>query len=163
MFFEPDGVINMSLRISARCASGLMIIAGFIAAPLAPQDSLVPRSASAVSLNAEVASGINFQQGIGNACDQQNWPYYSNECLRGERVMSLPRQVDQQTSTAPMSFAPVIDVTPKRKPDASRAQERHQKARQRPDMVGFTVGETRTGPPLQANGHGLGKLQDGVR
>lgn len=43
-----------------------------------------------------------------NACETQNWPYYSKRCLHGEGATQAPRQIHlQPASTTPTASAPV--------------------------------------------------------
>ncbi|QDM19107.1 hypothetical protein FNL55_25985 [Tardiphaga sp. vice352] len=67
--------------------------------PLAQATADVPAVAPAPESPAATAS---------NACETQNWPYYSGGCLRGEATVEAPRQVHVQ----PASTTPTPPSTP---------------------------------------------------
>jgi hypothetical protein len=110
--------------IDRRVAS-LAIFAGFAAVAFVAQNSAIPGAAPArrdlppvvasLPLARETAdvppaaplTGTQVTSAT-NICETQNWPYYSQECLRGEGATEMPRQVHlPPASTTPTGAAPV--------------------------------------------------------
>ncbi len=86
------------LKTFDRRTAGLIIFAGFITLAFATQGSAVPNAPAGAS-DALIASGrAPMDQDAArvsltaadSVCEKQNWPYYSEECLRGEGGGSAP-------------------------------------------------------------------------
>jgi hypothetical protein len=73
-----------------------------------------------------------------NACETQNWPYYSKGCLHGEGARPAPRQVHlQPASTTPTAASPVPLANATARQSSERRQitatpHRRRKVRQKP-------------------------------
>lgn len=134
------------LKTFDRRAAGLVIFAGFITLAFATQGSAVPNAPAGAS-DALIASGRApmdqdaarvSQTAADSVCEKQNWPYYSEECLRGEGGGSAPRQVHlQPAAVEPAKSTPILASTntAERKPTEFRQvteTPRRRKMRQTP-------------------------------
>jgi hypothetical protein len=137
-------------RAIDRRVAAVAIFAGFVAVALVAKnvaitspatDPLPVLSSSPLAqAAADVPTATPVSDGrvatASNACETQNWPYYSKECLRGEASAPAPRQVHlQPASTAPTLPEPVTvamaDASARQASEARKINEtpRHRKAR----------------------------------
>lgn len=88
---------------------GLAYVALFTAnvdAPSAKAEvAATPTGLLAPALDSSPLPG-NQENAAANTCSTQNWPFYSNECLRGDGVARPLRQVHLQPVSATLLAAP---------------------------------------------------------
>lgn len=115
-------------RTIDRRAAALAISIGFVAVAFVAQNAAMSRPAPVRSDPLPVLASLPLAQATAdvpaapfvsesrvavakNACENQNWPYYSKECLRGEAAAPTPRQVHlQPASITPTSPPAAVTV-----------------------------------------------------